>query len=314
MIGQGADYEGGDKDIAVLWDPVDNAWWINEKFYSLPDYLADSRDLTTLLGYEGALDERDGVKDGTWFGHTAAEIRAVEEIEEDGEKVEAALTRPGAPSFVRYTGDAVVEILRREPFGADAITDFYWIEMKMPDYAGHEWNVASPEEADVLAETDAQIGRLVRELDKKLGKGNYVFGISADHGQQPLPDLYGGWRINSAELERDIEARFGDILEKVTPADAYFDVDALEREDVSLDDVARWIGTYTLGENIPEGAPGEENVPGERLDDRLFAGAFSTDYLSALSDEQIDSFGAGDYPEGDLTSPPRETKGNQAIP
>ena len=305
MIGQGANYEGGDKDLAVLWDPGENAWWINEDFYSLPPYLDQGTD--RLESYEDELDLRDHIEDGTWFGHTLDEIR---EENEEGE----ALVRPGAPSFVRYTGDAVVDILRKEPFGADGITDFYWIEMKMPDYAGHAWNMTGPEEADVLAETDAQIGRLWRELDRKIGPGKYILALSADHGQQPLPDLLGGWRINSDELERDIEARFGNILEKATPVDVYFDMDAVEEEGVALADVARWLGTYTLGENVPEGKDGAGNVPDDRLDDLLFAGVFSTDYLANLTDDEIEGFGAGEYPEGDLTSPPSENGGNQAIP
>lgn len=306
MIGQGANFEGGDKDIAVLWDPAEDAWWVNEDFYELPDYLQET-DVARLESYEVELDERDHVKDGTWFGHTVEELREVNEENE-------ALVRPGAPSFVKFTGDAIVEILREEPWGADDLTDFFWIEMKMPDYAGHAWNMTGAEEADVLRETDAQIGRFKKELDKKLGNGNYILAVSADHGQQPLPDLQGGWRINSDELERDIETRFGNILEKVTPVDAYFDMDAVEEEGVELADVARWLGTYTIGENIPEEAPGADNVPEARMDDLLFAGAFSTDFLVNLTDADVDSFGDGEYPEGDLTSPPQETKGNQAIP
>jgi predicted AlkP superfamily pyrophosphatase or phosphodiesterase len=304
MIGQGANYEGADQDIAVLWDPKENAWWINGDFYELPDYLSGGPDIGSLLRYEQLLDERDHLKDGAWFGHGGDEIK---ELNEDGE----ALVRPGAPSFVRYSGDAVVEILREEPWGADDLTDFFWIEMKMPDYAGHAWNMNGPEEADVLRETDAQIGRFKKELDKKLGKGNYILAVSADHGQQPLPDLLGGWRINSDELERDIEARFGNILEKVTPVDAYFDMDAVEEEGVDLADVARWLGTYTIGENIPEEAPGADNVPEARMDEILFAGAFSTDFLVNLTDADIHAFGDGDFGvQGDLTSPPG-TEGDQ---
>jgi len=307
MIGQGTDFEGGDRDIAVLWETAENAWWINERFYSLPNYLATT-DLDRLERYEEQLDTRDHLRDGTWFGHTLEQIRAENE---EGE----AFVRPGPPSFVRFTGDAVVQVVRREPFGADDITDFFWVEMKMPDYAGHAWNVASPEQADVLRETDAQIGRLRRELDKKLGRDNYVFALSADHGQQPLPDLHGGWRINTIELGRDIESRFGNILEKVTPSEVYLDRDAVEREQIALDDVARWLSTYTIGENLAEGKPGADRVPDVRIDDQVFAAAFSTDFLTGLTDDEIDSFGAGEYGlEGDLTSPPQNRGDDEPIP
>jgi arylsulfatase A-like enzyme len=287
MIGAGAGREGGDHDVAALWEPERNEWWVNEDFYELPDYL-DPTDLPTLEGYEDELDVRDGLEDGTWFGHTL-------------EQLQEPLVRPGTPAFVRFTGDAVVDVMRNEDVGKDDVTDMVWIEMKMPDYAGHAWNVTRAEQADVMRETDTQIGRYLDELDRTVGRGNYLFALSADHGQQPLPDLYGGWRINSKELQRDIEDRFGDIVEKVTPVDVYFDLEKIEEDDVSIDDVARWVGTYTLGENIPDDAAGAERVPDDRLDEVLFAGAFSTDYLTSLTDDEVSSFGEGEYPEGDFT-------------
>ena len=136
-----------------------------------------------------------------------------------------------------------------------------------------------------------------------MGRGNYLFALSADHGQQPLPDLVGGWRINS-QANSNGTSRHGSAtsLEKVTPVDAYFDLDAIEEGDVSIDRCrARYVGTYTLGENIPEDAPGVEFVPEGRLDDLLFAGAFSTDYLTSLSPDEVAAFGEGEYPEGDFT-------------
>jgi hypothetical protein len=100
---------------------------------------------------------------------------------------------------------------------------------------------------------------------------------------------------------RDIEDRFGDVVEKITPVDMYLDADALAEEEVAMSDIARYIGTYTIGENIPEGAPGAELVPDSRLDELLFAGAFDTNYLSSLTQEKIASFGDSDYPEGEFT-------------
>lgn len=296
MIGSGALREGGDKDIAVLWNAQDretdeplNEWWINEEYYELPSYLQET-DLETLERYEDQLDERDGLVDGDWFDHTIEELRE-------------PLIRPGTPAFVRFTGDSVIDIMRNEKIGRDNITDMFWVEMKMPDYAGHAWNMLYAEQEDVLRETDRQMARMKKELDRTVGKNNYVFAVTADHGQQPLPDNFGGWRINNKELERDIVARFGDIVEKATPVDIYFDRDRVEEENIDLADVARYLGTYTLGDNIPEGKPGEDMVPDARRDELLFAGAFSTDYLAGLDLETIQEFGPSEYPEGDLYLP-----------
>ena len=299
MIGHGAQREGGDKDVAVLWEAQDldtnepvNEWWINEDYYRLPSYLQET-DIATLERYEEQLDPRDGLVDGTWFGKTV----------EDFQNPEDARLRPGSPAFVRFTGDAVIDVMRNEKIGRDQITDMMWVEMKMPDYAGHAWNLVNNEQEDVLRETDRQLARMKAELDRTVGKGNYIFAVSADHGQEPLPEASGGWRINSKELQRDIVARFGEIIEKVTPVDIYFDLDAVEEKDVDLDDVARYVGAYTIGDNIMQDAPGADRVPEGRLDERLFAGAFTRSYFESLTPDRIEAYGPGEFPESDLYLP-----------
>lgn len=281
MIGKGALRAGGDKDIAAIWAKEREKWDINERLYELPDYL-EPTDLRRLSNYEEQLDARDGVADGKWFGNDIKEILA--------NKSE----RPSTPAFTRFMGDAVMQVLRNEPIGRDDITDLFWVEIKPPDSAGHAWNVQNPEVEDVLREADAQIGRWIRELDGSIGRDDYLVVLSADHGQQPLPDDLGGWRINTSELELDIVARFGDVVLQGTPADIYLDRDGLEREGVTAEDVARWLGTYTLGENIPDGAPGRDRVPEDRLDDTLYAAAFPTDFLASPTLD-ITGLGSGDY-------------------
>ncbi|MDQ3646011.1 MAG: hypothetical protein M3345_03650, partial [Actinomycetota bacterium] len=55
--------------------------------------------------------------------------------------------------------------------------------------------------------------------------------------------------------------------------------------------------------NIPEGRPGADRVPEGRMDELLFAGAFSTDYFQGLAPEDLEAFGTGEYPESDLYLP-----------
>ena len=287
MIGHGAQRRGGDKDIAVLWEREEERWWTNEQYYSLPPGI-DEIDETRLAIYEQELDPRDGITDGAWFGHTPEQLR------------EKAI-RPGTPAFVKLTGDVIVDYILGSALGRDDVTDLFWIEMKMPDHAGHSWNMVRPEQADVLRETDAQIARMKSALDAVVGPENYVLVLSADHGQQPLPELHGGWRINTGEVLADIEERFGNVVEKVTPADIFLDMDAMAREGWEPEDIARYLGAYTVADSIPEGQPGADLVPEGRLDDRVFAAAFSTGFMESLDPvadpTRIESFGDGDYPE-----------------
>lgn len=287
MVGHGAQRPGGDRDLAAIWDKPERAWTINEEYFELPGFLQRT-DLDTLARYEDALDPRDGRRDGNWFSETPLSLRRNKN------------ERASSPAYARFTGDAVVDLLNKTDIGRDELTDLVWVEMKVPDSAGHAWNMVKPEVADVLRATDEQIGRFRATLDRVVGRDDYLFVLSADHGQQPLPETVGGWRISTSELSRDIVVRFGDVLEAPSPADIYLDHDALERAGITAGDIARWLGTYTIGENIPDGAPGRHLVPAGRLDDTVFAGVFSTDFLSSLDRDTVMSFGDSVYPEGDV--------------
>jgi predicted AlkP superfamily pyrophosphatase or phosphodiesterase len=286
MLGHGAATPGGDKDIAAIWKQDPSGWTTNPSYYTLPSYVR-GMPLSRLRSYERRLDGRDGVHDGKWFGHSLKYLRD-------------PVVRPGTPAFVHFTGDAVNRVLSHESFGKDRITDLLWVEFKAPDFTGHLWNMVSPEEGDVLREVDRQIARLKAELDRKLGRGNYVLAVSADHGQQPLPDDLGGWRIDATELGNDINARFGKVVRKVTPVDIYLDPAALADSGYTADDIARFLGTYTVGDNIPGGKAGADRVSPARLAQRLFAGAFSARYIESLTPAMVSSFGPGAFTQSNL--------------
>jgi hypothetical protein len=91
---------------------------------------------------------------------------------------------------------------------------------------------------------------------------------------------------------------------KVTPVDVYFNLQELEDQDVSMGDVARFLGAYTLGDNVPEDAPGADRVPEGRLDETIFAGAFTGDFIESLTPEDVDGFGESDYSEGSFIPQP----------
>jgi len=64
---------------------------------------------------------------------------------------------------------------------------------------------------DVLINLDAQVGLLLDKLDRDLGAGNYVVGLSADHGASPIPERlkaegFDAGRIDTAGMGRAIDA------------------------------------------------------------------------------------------------------------
>jgi predicted AlkP superfamily pyrophosphatase or phosphodiesterase len=53
---------------------------------------------------------------------------------------------------------------------------------------GHAFGPRSWEIQDVLAQLDRDLGAFFAHLDQKVGRGNYVVALTADHGVAPIPD------------------------------------------------------------------------------------------------------------------------------
>ena len=244
MIGHGAALEGGDRDIGVVWDDENHTWTTNETYYEIPEYIADI-DERRLERYEAQNDARDGAEDGSWFGNLPEDLLE-------------GLRRSSNPAFEKYQGDEILSVIRNEGLGLDDVADLFYVQFKSPDQAGHIWNMINPEIEDVLKEADAQIGRIVATLDQQVGPENYVLVLTADHGQQPAATPERGWMINSSEVERDVEAAF-DIEARVRSHQLNI-TSKVDR--VQLEEISRFLGAYTVGDNIPKGVPGGDRVAG----------------------------------------------------
>jgi predicted AlkP superfamily pyrophosphatase or phosphodiesterase len=72
--------------------------------------------------------------------------------------------------------------------GKSGGTDFLGISYSSVDYVGHAFGPRSREIQDVLIRLDKDLDELFRHLDGKVGRGNYVVALSADHGAVPTPE------------------------------------------------------------------------------------------------------------------------------
>jgi hypothetical protein len=252
MIGHGSALEGGDKDVAAILSRGE--WATNPDFYSLPEYVN-----TEVPGPEGdvdAVDRADGEADGKWRGH------AVEPLD-------------GSPAFAPWENRTMLEIMEREGFGADDVTDLFYVNYKAPDKAGHTWNMVAPEQEDVIESVDAAIEELVGWLDRNVGEDEYVLVVTADHGQTPL----GGWAISRSEVSDDLGRQFDGIANGKgvigrTSASSFFsNPDEMEANGVTPEQVSSFLSRYTIGDNIPEGAEVPEGFE-DRLDERIFDAVF----------------------------------------
>lgn len=85
--------------------------------------------------------------------------------------------------------DVALEGVKALGLGKDDVPDLLTISFSGHDRIGHEYGPDSQESRDEFAVVDREIGRLLAELDKLVGKGRYVVAFSSDHGVAPLPEL-----------------------------------------------------------------------------------------------------------------------------
>lgn len=69
-----------------------------------------------------------------------------------------------------------------EQLGQRNATDFLTINCASTDYVGHMTGTNSIETEDVYLRLDKDLGKFLKILDAKVGKGNYLVFLTADHG------------------------------------------------------------------------------------------------------------------------------------
>lgn len=79
--------------------------------------------------------------------------------------------------------------VQNENLGKDNVTDFLAISCSATDYVGHQFGPNSIELEDTYLRLDQDLEGLFNYLDQTVGKGNYLFFISADHGVAHAPEF-----------------------------------------------------------------------------------------------------------------------------
>jgi predicted AlkP superfamily pyrophosphatase or phosphodiesterase len=105
--------------------------------------------------------------------------------EPDGAFYEQWETSPFGDTYLTQLAETAVDALG---LGKSGGTDFLGVSYSTVDYVGHAYGPRSREIQDILVRLDKDLGELFAHLDKKVGPGNYVVALSADHGVVPIPE------------------------------------------------------------------------------------------------------------------------------
>lgn len=128
----------------------------------------------------------------------------------------------GAISSTPYGNAMTAEIAKaavvNEQMGADDITDFLAVSFSSTDYVGHSYGPNSIEQEDDFLRLDTTFGNFFKFLDEKVGKGQYLVFLSADHGVAHVPGFMKENKLPAGiaeddrwgkELSAGLQQRFG---------------------------------------------------------------------------------------------------------
>jgi predicted AlkP superfamily pyrophosphatase or phosphodiesterase len=156
--------------------------------------------------------------------------------------------------------DFAIEAIENEKMGNDEITDFLAISYSSTDYIGHQYGVNSVEIEDTYLRLDLEIARLLKELDEKVGQGEYSVFLTADHGAVENPTYLFDRRVNSGyfdtsklkdTLNRLLTTQYksADLIENISNEQIFLDHEKLKELNVSNSTVQNFLAETLM--NIP---------------------------------------------------------------
>jgi arylsulfatase A-like enzyme len=125
-------------------------------------------------------------------------------------------------------------LIEQEAMGHDQITDLLAVSLSSPDYIGHQYGPNSIEIEDQYLRLDKELGDFLTYLDTRIGKGNYLVFLTADHGVAHVPGFMQenklpAGTVNTGELlsklNMSLTAEFGNekLATKFTNYQFYID-------------------------------------------------------------------------------------------
>jgi predicted AlkP superfamily pyrophosphatase or phosphodiesterase len=213
---------GGHRPDAVMWlDEADGEWATSTAFAQAPQAI--------FAGYVGQHPLR-GEMGRTWdrllpldryvYPYTTENRRDIalvttqfpHIVKGTGAEVGGAFTDAweSSPFSDEYLGALARTAIEQLKLGRGPAMDFLAIGYSALDKAGHDFGPEAHETQDLMARLDVEIGRLLDMLDQQVGQGQYVVGVSADHGVAPTPERvkamgFDAGRINTGAIGRAID-------------------------------------------------------------------------------------------------------------
>lgn len=158
---------------------------------------------------------------------------------------------PATPYGNSFTFDMAQAAVAGEQLGLDSTTDFLAISLSTPDYIGHTFGPNSAEAEDSYLRLDKDLAGFLNFLDEKVGKGNYLFFLTADHGAAHDPSFIKGHKIPagnviSDQITNDLNSYLGqktmvkNLVIAIENFQVVFDRRKIDSARLNIDSIHNW--------------------------------------------------------------------------
>jgi predicted AlkP superfamily pyrophosphatase or phosphodiesterase len=171
--------------------------------------------------------------------------------------------------------DVALEAMSAHQLGADDDTDLLAVGFSSSDNIGHTYGPDSQEVMDEYLRLDVTLGRLLDEVDRRVGLDRVIVGLGADHGALPLVEGLQAKGVPARRVRPDdilgpvtraLDARFGagrNLIARYLAPDFYLDLAAIARQGLARRDVEAVVERAALDTGMVERVYTPERLMGE---------------------------------------------------
>ena len=175
--------------------------------------------------------------------------------------------------------DFAKRAIENEKMGEDEITDFLTLSFSSTDYVGHVLGPRSIELQDTYLRLDETIADFLTYLDEKVGKGNYLVFLTADHaGAENATYLkdnkYEIESLNSKNLQQSIidfsQKTFGEnMLLDYSNFNVFINKEKVNQKGLELQKVKQQLKDFLLSQNFISNVFSEEEIQNSGTNNHL---------------------------------------------
>jgi len=167
------------------------------------------------------------------------------------------------PFADQVTLEFALEAMKRHELGTDAYTDILAIGFSAADGVGHTYGSDSHEIMDQMLRLDIVLDSLFKNVESRIGLGNTVVVLTADHGARPLVEVLQSRGVAAKRVAPTVlQKAVTDALARKYPGvsglisyfatDFYFDEDILRRQNLDRKEVEQTAIAALMGTGLVE--------------------------------------------------------------